>query len=77
VATLPPNAVSTIFCVVFGVMPGHAVSSAVSSPRTQCGTVVFSIVTVAPSARISSATHSTACCACGEPAILGPMLSVR
>ena len=44
---------------------------------TQCGTVVFSIVTVAPSARISSATHSTACCACGEPANRGPMLSVR
>src|ERR1035438_9062751 len=44
------------FCVVPAVCPGHATSSAVSVPRTQCGTFAFSRVTSAPCARISAAT---------------------
>ena len=64
----PPRAVSTIFCVVPGVCPGHATTSAVSAPRTQCGTFAFSSVTSAPSARISAATYSTACPGLRRPA---------
>src|SRR4051794_17359573 len=39
--------------------------------------MVFSSCTSAPSAFISAATYSTACCACGEPLMRGPMLSVK
>jgi hypothetical protein len=42
------------FWVVPGVWPGQEISSAVSSPRTQWGTVAFSRVTSAPRARISA-----------------------
>jgi len=56
-----------IFGVVFSAIPGIFDESRVSSPRIQCGTVIFSSWTSRPIAFNSAATYSTAFCAWAEP----------
>ena len=55
-----------------------ATISALSSPRTQCGTITFSVCTFScPSAFIASCAHAIACSSAGEPDSRLPMWSVR
>src|SRR3954452_15644992 len=71
VATLPPRAVSTIFWFLWETRRAR------SSPRTQCGTITFSVCTSMPHARNCSVVHFTASAAFEEPEGRGPISSVR